>query len=131
MIVQVYDVVNDVFSDYSPSKRNRGYNANTQYVSNKPGMPRRSDEVEENILRRVIIHIINIFQTTKQQHLELKRINSLWEQSKREINEKNKEIQSLKDGKTARRQNQIQTLENTIADLQNQIEDYVYRIYVI
>lgn len=62
--------------------------------------------------------------------MELKRINSLWEQSKREINEKNKEIQSLKDGRTARRQNQIQTLENTIADLQNQIEDYVYYLYI-
>lgn len=49
----MYDVVNDVFADYSPSKRNRGYNSNPQYMSNKPGMPRRSDEVEENILRRV------------------------------------------------------------------------------
>lgn len=47
--------MNDVFADYSPSKRNRGYRPNSQYESNRPGMPRRSDEVEENILRRVLI----------------------------------------------------------------------------
>lgn len=85
-------------------------------------MPRRSDEVEENILNNVKI---NIKQKIKQTKKEINRVTRLWESAKNEINKKNKEIAALKDSKNIRKSSKIQELENKISSYEIDIENYV------
>lgn len=85
-------------------------------------MPRRSDEVEENILNNVKIYIKQKIKQTKK---EINRVTRLWESAKNEINKKNKEIAALKESKNIRKSSKIQELENKISSYEIDIENYV------